>query len=484
MRSMESGTKALKNALFRRLSDDQCQEFYYACLDLLSRTGVRLHNEEALDLIVGAGASVSDGNRVRVPPELIERALSTAPKTLTLYDRDGRRAMPVAGRRSFFGPGSDCLNILDHRTGERRKPRLDDIEQAMVVADALPNVSFAMCMFLPAELDQRVVDRYQMAAMLRGTKKPLVYVTTELAGCVDAVEMAEAVAGGEQALRHKPTVACYINVTTGLNHNEEALQKLLYLTGKGLPAAYVPSTQGGATAPVTPAGSLLVSQAGALVGLVLSQLKREGAPFIMPGWGGNMLDMRSTIQPYADPDKRTLAAEFVHWLGLPMFSLAGCSESKVVDGQAAAEAALTLMTDALVGGNIIHDLGYLESGLTGSIAQLVICDEIVDWLRHFVRGIEINEETLALDLVEEKGPDGQYLDAEHTYEHYRERWYPSLFERENYEGWRSKGGKDLSARAADRVEEILESHQVEPLPAETSQRIDGIIERAEAALVG
>jgi trimethylamine--corrinoid protein Co-methyltransferase len=225
---------------------------------------------------------------------------------------------------------------------------------------------------------------------------------------------------------------------------------------------------------------MAVAQAGALVGLVLSQLKREGAPFIMPGWGGNMLDMRTTVQPYADPDKRAAVLDFVHYLGLPMFALAGCSDSKAVDQQAGIEAALTLMTDALGGGNIVHDLGYLESGLTGSLAQLVICDEILSWLEHLVRGVEIDDETLALDLIDEVGPDGQFLQSEHTLKHFRERWYPDLFDRNNYEAWLKKGGKTLGQRAAERVETILASHKPEPLPADAARAMHAIVERAEA----
>jgi trimethylamine--corrinoid protein Co-methyltransferase len=297
---------------------------------------------------------------------------------------------------------------------------------------------------------------------------------------VDAVEMAEAVVGGPEALRRNPLVACYVNVTTGLRHNQEALQKLLYLSGKGLPYAYVPSTQGGVTAPVTPAGAMVVAQAGALVGLVLSQLKREGAPFIMPGWGGNMLDMRTTVQPYADPDKRAMVTDYVHFLGLPMFALAGVSDSKTVDQQAGIEAALTLMTDVLSGGNIVHDLGYLESGLTGSLAQLAICNEILNWLDHFVHGVEITDETLALDLIDEIGPDGQFLQSDHTYRHFRERWYPALFDRNNYDGWISKGGKTLAERAAEQVENTLSKHRPEPLPQDVARAVHAIVERAEA----
>ena len=124
-------------------------------------------------------------------------------------------------------------------------------------------------------------------------------------------------------------------------------------------------------------------------------------PFMMPGWGGDMLDMQTTVQPYADPDNRVMAPDFIHSLALPMFALAGCSESKVVDQQAGIEASLTLMTDALCGSHIVHDLGYLESGLTGSLAQLVICHEIRSWLSYFVSGVDVSDTALALDLIDE-----------------------------------------------------------------------------------
>jgi trimethylamine--corrinoid protein Co-methyltransferase len=479
---MCSNEAVFNSIQYRRLSESQTQKLYWAVLEILERTGVRLFHQEALDLLKKAGVAPTDGNRVRIPAGLVEKALSTAPKRVTLFDRYGNRAMPVEGYRSFYGPGSDCLNVIDHRTSTYRRAVLQDIVEAMTVADALPNIDFVMCMFLPEDVPQMVVDRYQMEVMLNYTTKPIIFVTTEFSGCVDAVEMAEAVVGGPEALQRRPLIAPYINVTTGMIHNEEALQKLLYMAGKGLPATYIPSTQGGVTAPVTPAGALAVAQAGAMVGVVLSQLKREGTPVIMPGWGGNMLDMRTTVQPYADPDKRSLASDFVHSLGLPMFALAGCSESKVVDQQAGIEAALTLMTDALGGGNIIHDLGYLESGLTGSLVQLTICDEILSWLSHFVRGVEITDETLALDLIDEVGPDGHFIDSDHTYEHFRERWYPNLFDRDNYEGWLAQGGQTLAERAATRVEDILANHRPEPLPDDVAGQVHSIVQRAKESI--
>lgn len=462
----------------QRLTDTQAEKLYNACLRILDEVGVRLYSNEAVALMKEAGATVSDGNLVRIPRTLVEWARGVAPKTITLYNRAGEPVMPINGRRSFFGTGSDCLFVLDHRTGQRRKPVLRDVEEAMILLDALPHYDFAMCMFLPYDVPTATADRYQMAAMLQYTSKPIMYVTTDFEGAVDAVKMAEAVRGSAEALREKPLAACYINVTTGLIHNEEALQKLLYLSEKGLPFAYVPSTQGGATAPVTPAAAMVISQAGALAGLVLSQLKREGAPIIMPGWGGNMLDMRTTVQPYADPDKRMMTLDFVHYLGLPMFALAGASDSKTLDQQAGIEAALTLMGDVMAGAHIVHDLGYLESGLLGSLPQMAICDEILGWLSHFVAPIDVSDEALALDLIAETGPEGHYIDSEHTFEHFRERWYPTLFDRQNHEGWAESGSLTLGERATAYVTQVLAEHQPEPLPDEVWARVVAIRDAA------
>jgi trimethylamine--corrinoid protein Co-methyltransferase len=464
---------------YGRLSPEQCQKLHNASLEILARTGARLYDQAAIDLLKKAGASVSEGNRVRIPAGLVEKAFSTVPKRVTLYDRHGQRAIFLEEGNCYYGPGSDCLNIIDHRTGERRKPVLQDVVEGITVCDALPHIDFVMSMFLPSDVEAMVSDRYQMEVMLNRTTKPIVFVTNEFSGCVDAVEMAEIVGGGAEALKLRPFVACYINVTTGLRHNQEALQKLLFLSDKGLPALYVPVVIASISGPVTTAGSMALVNAGTLAGLVLSQLKREGTPFIIPGWGGEGLDMKTMVNPYCTPNPKGMAHALAHHYSLPMFGLGGCSESKLVDQQAAAEAALTLMAETLGGANLIHDLGYLESGLGGSLAQLVICDEMVDWLEHMFAPVEVSDETLALDLIDEIGPDGQFLDTDHTLAHFRERWHPVVFERGNYDQWQAKGGKSLGERAAERVEKILAEHGPEPLPEGVVQAIKAVVRRAE-----
>lgn len=479
MNHLVSGFNEIKAPLFKQFSDEQLQEIHFASLEILERTGVILEFPDAVKMLKKAGAHVSEGNRVRIPSHLAEWALRTAPKRVVLCDREGNRVMPLEGRKSFFGTGSDCLNILDHRTGQRRKAVLADVVDAIKVCDGLENIDFVMSTFLPWDLPQETMDRYQMEAMLSHSRKPIGFVTPGFKGCVDCVEMAEAVAGGQEALRCNPFIACYINLTADLRHNKESLQKLLFMAEKGLPTTYTPTGNRGALAPMTPAGSQAHMNAGNLTGLVLSQLKREGAPFIWGGWGKHM-DMRTQTMPYGSPGMIGLPAASAHFYGFPFFGLAGCGDSKVLDGQATAEAALTLMADALSGANLIHDLGYLELGLMGSLELLVICDDIIGWIRNFLQGIEVSEETLALDVIDEVGPEGHFIDTDHTLRHFREDWYPNLMDRQTYEAWEAAGGKSINVRARERVEEILNRARPEILSAGVQKKIRTIVERAEA----
>lgn len=481
MTSIMSGFSEIKSAQFKQVSDEQLQEIHNAGLEILEKTGVRLYLQEAVDMLKKAGAHVADGNRVRIPSYLAEKALNTVPKRVVLCDREGNRVMPLEGKKSFFGTGSDCLNILDHRNGKRRKAKLDDVVDAIRVCEHLENIHFIMSTFMPWDVANEIVDRYQMEIMLSYSRKPIVVVSLDIKGLKECVEMAETVAGGEAELRRNPFIANYVNLTSDLLHNEESLEQLLFFAEKGLPTTYTANGNRGAMAPVTPAGAAAHIGAGNLTGLILSQLKREGTPFIWGGWGLGM-DMRTQVIPYAPPDMIGLPAAHAHYLGLPFFGLAGCSDSKTLDGQATAEAALTLMGDVLSGANLIHDVGYMESGLLGSLELLVICDEIIGWIKKFIGGFSISEETLALDEIDRVGPDGHFLDSDHTMRHFREDWYPKLMDRGNHESWMDAGAKTLNQRANEKVENILENAQSQILSKEVQEKIHAVVERAQAAI--
>jgi trimethylamine--corrinoid protein Co-methyltransferase len=463
-----------------RFSLEKCKKIHTASLEILDRIGARLHLEEAIQLLVKAGAKVSDGNLVRIPSQLVEKSLETVPKKIVLSDRHERPAIHLGNHNCYYGPGSDCLNIIDHRTGQRRKPILKDVVEGAILCNSLENIDFVMSMVLPSDVNQSIADRFQMEAMLIHTTKPIIFVSYDFSGCKDCVEMAEAVMSGAETLQKNPLVACYINVPTGLLHNEDSLRKLLFLAKKNIPSLYIPSSTEGVTSPITTAGAVALDYAGVLVGLVLSQLIREGAPVIIPGMSPGPLDMRTAVNPYCDPEQGIMQS-MAKFYGLPMFSLGGASESKVVDPQAAAEASLSLLFETLTGSDLIHDLGYLESGLTFSFSHLVICDEIVNWIKAFTKDVKVTEETLALDVIEEVGPEGNYLKTEHTRKHYKERWYPNLFERDTYDSWHGKGGKTLVERAADEVDLILSEHEPESLPSKIKEKLKGIVHRTNAS---
>ncbi len=467
---------------FRKLSDEKLERIHAASLQILERTGMRLHEPRALDLLKQRGAAVEDGNRVRIPHALVEWALATAPKQTILHDRHGREAMVLEGHNMYYGTGSDCPNVIDLRTGERRPGTLQDIVEATRICDALPNIDFLMSFCIANDLDPQTYDRHQMRAMLMHSIKPILFVTLDFGGCVDAVKMAEAVSGGPEALRSKPICACYINVSNPLRHNQEALQKLLYLAEKGLPTTYTPVVLRGATGPVTAAGAMALANAGELAGLVIAQLVREGTPVILTGGVNDMLEMRTAIDCYSDPTNRVMLVELAHRYGLPIFGLTGCSDAKLPDQQAAAEAALSILLESLAGAQMAHDVGYLDSGMTNSIEQVVICDEIIGYTSHFMQELDVSSETLAVDLIDQVGPDGDFMGSPHTRKHFREDWYPQLFERRNYEGWVKAGGKTLRERAQEKALHILENHKPEPLAPEVQKEIDGIVALAGSPL--
>jgi trimethylamine--corrinoid protein Co-methyltransferase len=370
--------------------------------------------------------------------------------------------------------------VLDHRTGQRRRPVLQDVKEAVILQDALPELEFVMSMFLPEDVDPSLYDRYQMEVMLNHTTKPIVFVTPDFQGCVAAVEMCEVVAGGAEAYQRRPFATCYINVTSGLVANAEALQKCIYLAGKGLPMLYIPLNAGGVNSPATTAGCMASMNAGTLLGIVLAQLVREGTPVAVPGWNGGPYNLKTMVGNYVLADEQGVPTEMGKFYDLPVFGLGGSTDSKVLDQQCGMELTLSLMTALLHGANIVHDVGFMDSGLQGSLQLQVIANDTIGFLRAATAGVVVDEETLALDVVEELGPTGDYLSHEHTLRHFREPFYSTLADKGTYSQWADRGATTMEQRAAVQVDKILDRHQPEPLPAGVQNDLKRIVEREQA----
>jgi len=471
---------AFKSPQFAVLSEGELQKLHYGALEVLRRTGVRFHHEAALEMLRSAGAFIADGNLVKFPARLVDEALASVPERVVMCDRDGEPAMHLEGQNVYFGTGSDCLNLLDPRTGKHRKFTRDDLVDGYHLCDALPHIDFVMSIGIPADVDPDLTYDAQMALMLEHTTKPIVFVTDNGESCRRAIEMAAAVAGGYEALREHQHILLYSEPSSPLQQSETAVEKLLLMAEYELPVVHSPGPLMGGTAPITIAGGLVMSLAEILSGLVVHQMANPGAPFVF-GAGLHHMDMKSTQICYGGPEfqlTKAAIAELGRWYGMPTWGYAGCSDAKVMDEQAAAEATLSVMMAKLTGANLIHDVGYMESGLTTSYEMIVLTDELIEMTDSLMGGIEVSDDTLMLEELHNVGPGGHFLNTEATMARFRDFWYPDLMSREIRETWLDRGGTKLAQRLQEKVKTIITEHEPRPLEAQKKDQLQEILEEA------
>ena len=388
------------------ISEDQRELIHLSSLEVLRRTGVDVKEPQAVELFQQAGCRV-EGERVRIPAHLVEWALRNVPPRVPLCDRNSNPAMFLEENNVYFGTGSDTPHVVDAFTGERRLAVLKDIENVSKIVDYCDDVSFVMCSGIASDVNKDISDLYHFEAMVSNTEKPIVFTAWSLENLKTIVEMAEVVAGGGDKLRNSPFIALYTEPISPLQLAQESTQKIIYMAEKRLPVVYTPCLITGATGPVSLAGGIIQANAEMLAGYVLANLISEGAPFIYGGGVGPM-DMGTGVWSYASPEfmlATSSLSDMAKHYGLPIFSFAGCSDSKIFDEQASLESALWIMMVSLNGGNLVHDVGYIESGLTISYEQLVVANEIVGMVRRITQGFPLNEENMALDLINQIGSD-------------------------------------------------------------------------------
>jgi trimethylamine--corrinoid protein Co-methyltransferase len=289
------------------------------------------------------------------------------------------------------------------------------------------------------------------------------------------IEIARALRGGAGELREKPYFLMYNEPTSPLVHPPDSVEKLLLCADAGVPTNYSPAPLAGATAPITVAGHTAQGVAECLFGLVMHQLRVPGAPFLF-GIGSAVLDIATAQSSYNDLGYQMgymCAVEMAKWLDLPNWGNAGTSDSQVLDAQMGMEANQMTLLAMQAGSNLAHDVGYLDFGLTGSLEGIVVVDEFIASNRRLLRGVEVDAETLAVDVIAQTGPGGHFMGSKHTRRHMREvQWRPTILNRDGRENWLAGGGLDLAAKARRKAAELLATHEVPPLPADVAARAD------------
>ncbi len=469
---------------FRMLTDDQLQELVRSVFEVMEKVGFKIHHKGAREMLRSAGAMVKE-EIVYVPEFIVRQCIASAPKGWTIYDRNGDRALEVEGRKSYYGTSTASPNTKDAFTGDVHPTTVGDLELAAKVADALEHIDWVMPMGSCQDVPANAADIHEFYATVTNTVKPIAFLTYSARGAELVYEMAAEIAGGLDELRRKPFLVLYPESISPLIFPAEVVDRMFVAADLGLPQMTGPSIQPGATGPVTMAGAVSQGMAESLMGLVLAQLRNPGCP-VGAGCNFGIFDMRLGMMMVGAPEMSlalAAQAELAQHFGLPTWGLAGATESKVVDAQAGAEGAFGILAQGLAGLNLIHDIGYMDSGMICSVEQLVLGNEIIGMSKRFLQGLEINAETIARDVISGVGPGGNYLQESHTVRNFRkELWQPNIFTRQTYNAWHAEGAKDAGVRIAEEVRKLMETHQAPSLPLGTLAALDKLMAKGEMEL--
>ena len=482
---IQTGSIEKRSVSFRVLTDDQIVEIRRTAFEVMSKVGFNVLHEGARKMLKQAGARVR-GERVKVPEHVVTACLDTAPKGWTIYNREGKRAMEVEGRKSYYGTSTASPRTKDALTGEIHPTRVTDIAIGAKVADALNNIDWVMPMGSVQDVPPTVAELYEFEAAVTNTTKPIVFLGYTPRGVELVYEMALEVAGGIDNLQQRPFVIFYPEPISPLVFPADVIDRLFVCADLALPQIQGPTMQFGATAPVTLAGAIAQGTAEALMCLVLAQLRKPGCPCSL-GCNFGLFDMTAGLLSIAAPEMSlalAAQAEVAQSFGLPSWGLAGSTDAKVLDAQAGSESAFSILAQGLAGLNLIHDVGYMDNGMVCSTAQLILGDENIGMAKRFIRGIEVNTETLARELIENIGPGGHFLDQDHTYDHFKsELWMPGLMTRSACEDWQSQGSKDMAGRIQEKLQDIVENYEAPSLPDKTLAALTAIRQKGERELV-
>ena len=471
---------ATMKPILRVLSDEQIKTIHLASLEILSNQGVRVMDEETRIMLKEGGAFIHEDEWVKIPPHMVKKALGSVPETIVLSNQKGERVLFLEEGKTYFGTGSDTPFTMDVETRERRNVRREDVGRMAKLCDALPNIDFIMSMGIPHDVPGPDIYLYGFAEMVLNSNKPIVFTADTVKDIDDIIEMASYITGGINQLQEKPFLLHYAEPISPLLFNESSVQKLVRCAQYAIPVGFLSGADAGGGLPITLAGAMALANSECLGGLVIHQLKRPGAPFL---YGANIstLDMKTAVSSYGAPEWSLTAAgqtDMARYYRLPSWGFAGATDSKVVDAQAGLEAMFSVYSSMLSRNNLVHDVGYQESGFTSSMEMIILVDEIIDMCRRFMEGIPVNEKTLAMEAIERAKTKRGFIDDDHTLENWRKAQYqPMRLNRTQYEIWESSGRLDLYDRLNQEAKKIMTTHVPDPKPPEVVEKIKALLER-------
>ena len=467
----------MKAVRFEVLSQEEVERIHAASMEVLSTVGVKVEWKTARDLYREAGAEVDDaGQCVRIPEKLVQWAVAQAPTQFTLHGAEGSRfQLEVGGDQVCFAGLGTPTHIIDGDSGERRSCTMDDVVRHIQLINGCQYIHNSQMDVWPNDIPMTTIHTESIWAWAHHSHKPFGMGCYGYVPTLDMMRMMAIAAGGKEKLRRRPRFFAICSVNSPLQMIQMQAEGLLICAEYGQPMAMSPEAIAGLTAPVTLAGLLAQQNANILAHITLAQIFRPGAP-VLYGTVSTIANMRLGTVALGAVETGLVtagAAQMARHYGLPCRSIGAATESKLEDFQAGAERMATLLQAVLAGVDFITCGGTLDSTMLESDPLLMLDDDLCGMALRVARGIEVNDESLALDMIKKVGFSGNYLSEMHTAKHFRdEHFIPQLLPRDTYEAWRKAGSKSALDLAKERVREILANHQPHMLDPALERELD------------
>jgi trimethylamine--corrinoid protein Co-methyltransferase len=470
-----------KRVKLELLSPGDVQQIHEATLDVIESVGVKFHSHKALDILEANGATVDRESTVaKIPAAVVEQAMSTVPHEFTLGARNPEYDLPLDGEHIYISSDGCGVFYRDPATGDVRSSRKEDLENCAKVVQALDNVSATSAVVSAQDCPPETRVLHEFDACVRNSEKHSIVVSIkEDWEARSLIKMAEALAGGKKELKRRPMFTTIICTVSPLHQERYGMDLALTLAEAGIPVSFYPMPILGATGPVTIAGSAVVNNAEFVSGAALVQLAHPGAP-VIHGGGPTAMYMNSGAYASNSPEAllvRSCQGHMADFYGVPAWYGAGATTAKEPGIQSAYENTLAMFMAYANGADVTFGTGLLDGSRILCLENMVVDDEIIGMLKRILTGIEVSEETLAVDLIKKMGFGGNYLFDNHTRKHVRELWQAKLGETGNYDGWKAAGARSTTEKAQDKVREILTAPAA-PFPADLGKEFDEIIAAA------
>jgi len=475
--------RGLVGAQYQPITTEETKKIHDATLEVLEYVGMSCPSAKIMKVFESGGAEVDwDGKRVRIPQHLVEEALRKVPHQIVFCGRNPANDILLEAKRVYFGMGGTPVPFIrDLETAETRRPTKKDMEDATRLGDGLPNMKFLMSIAGAFDVPYQAEYLHEFEVLFNNTEKPILYSAPGEYVAGKVLKMATTIAGSADELRKRPFLILYAETSSPLGFSAPN-ENIIEFAKCGIPFANGATPMCGASAPMTLAGAMVVGNAENLATLTLAQLVRPHTPVVYSGWAC-VMDPKTSRFAYGAPEfamgVNALNASLARHYDLPCYGFGGCTDSKTPDAQAGAEVMMNCLIGGMSGVSLIHDCGYLAGGSIGSMEMAVIDNEIIGYVERVLRGVDVNDETLAVDVIKGVGPGGHFMSQRHTLNHLRDFYMPLLFNRIPEAAWVKAGRKETYEMARETAKKILKNHSVKELELETKRKISEIVRDAE-----